>query len=75
LSDYFPYPLEELDWLELAKYVTYKKVLKGEQIKGDKNFRGTEVSKEIYIILKGKVRLAFPMADSECPEFKTIQIV
>jgi hypothetical protein len=68
LEEYFSYPLADEDWKDLAKNVTYKHIKKGEKLPGDM-YDEDEKRMEIYIILKGKVKLAFPIKASDNPHF------
>jgi hypothetical protein len=73
-EDYFPYPLQDEDWKELAKNVTYKHFEKGEKLPGN-FYDDDEKLQEIYIVLKGKVKLAFPIQASDNPHFQKMQVV
>jgi hypothetical protein len=57
--------LNDLDLTELSKVVNYRVVNRGEQIEPTNE----EKKPEIYIILKGNVRLAYPMEDSDNERF------
>jgi hypothetical protein len=57
ISSHFHAPFSDLDLGELAKVVTYRKVKKGQAIDPNPNPN----KREIYVILKGNVRLCYPM--------------
>jgi hypothetical protein len=66
--------LNDADLTELAKVVTYKFVDKGKEIKPDSGSGSDDKKREIYIILKGSVRLAYPMNELDNPKFSATSL-
>jgi hypothetical protein len=66
--------LNDADLTELAKVVTYKYVDKGKEIKPDSGSGSDDKKREIYIILKGSVRLAYPMNELNNPKFSATSL-
>jgi hypothetical protein len=60
----FTEPLNCADLEELAKHVYFRSFKQGETIENE-HFHDREEIPEIYIILKGKVRLGFPLESCE----------